>query len=449
MTRWWTAFVSIVSLTGCAFDGPAPGGPEPGDEMDGGDDIDGGVEGSEPGCPLAIDPDARRPLALMDRGRLASFAARMPRAVDCGLRDLLESADTVFYDNRSIIPGYQDSFGDNVITPIGMRPNTIRSELIDLAVPGGHAQIFAARGRFHFPFGRGEVSEVTHIVDFWNIPRDSSGALLPVVTWQRDPNEITHRVEWMFPAGTVLGEIIFITGAGDPLPFEIRTRRRLVDRWTVDVFRPFPTAAELIDAVDERQDRSVAALIAHLRDPATLVPARLEADHFDGAFAPIDGAEDRLPALDDAGLVESLLLETPYRSARGAIWREAGELRAYAPTTSAALHIVPAGNDAGFLSVDDESCARCHENAGRPFRDYYPNITAYGELWGEDGVFSWHPFEAGQFVDDDGAVVNFNNDNRRMRQDMIDAGVLAPYDPALHPGSVYATLPGEWKGYAY
>ena len=99
--------------------------------------------------------------------------------------------------------------------------------------------------------------------------------------------------------------------------------------------------------------------------------------------------------------------------------------------------------------MTDETCDRCHQDAGRPFKDWYDNILAYGELWGEDEAFSWHPFENSSFVDSSGSVVDFNYDNRTFRQDFIDAGVFVPYNTSAHPASIYKKLPGPWKDYAY
>ena len=99
--------------------------------------------------------------------------------------------------------------------------------------------------------------------------------------------------------------------------------------------------------------------------------------------------------------------------------------------------------------MSDATCNRCHQDAGRPFRDWYDNIIAYGELWGEDESFSWHPFETRSFVDETGRVVQFNHDNRRMRSDFIDGGVLVPYEPSSHREPFYRKLPGSWKDYAY
>lgn len=449
--------LALLSLAACV--GQLPGSSSD-DDLDaaGGGDGAATTDGSPPFDPVVHVPlDAERPVDLMPADRLALVASRMPRIADPWLKGVLESPDTCWYDKHSIVPGYQDSFGDNVETPIGFRPNTIDRGLIDLAVPGGHAQIFVETGLFHFPFGRPIGNRTDNlIVDFWHVPRDG-GAFLPVVWWRRDPNGYTHRIEWMFPVGTVLGEILFEVEGGVWWPFEIRTRVRELDHWRVDVFRPFPTATDLADALARKRTESPAwqsaadltALIAHVRDPSTLVAATLSGSHFRGAFAPQTGARDVLPGLADDTILQALLLETPFRSARGAVWKRSGALTAYAPTTAAGFSIVPRDYDGGFLEVDDQKCNRCHENAGRPFKDYYDNILAYGELWGMDDAFTWHPFVTSNFVDGAGQVVNFNHDNRVMRPELLQAGVLAPYDGARDVAPRYGKLPGAWKNWAY
>ena len=101
------------------------------------------------------------------------------------------------------------------------------------------------------------------------------------------------------------------------------------------------------------------------------------------------------------------------------------------------------------MEVSDEACSTCHRDAGRPFRDWYRPILAYGELWGEDESFTWHPFETSNFVNSNGDVVDFNYDNREMRSDFVNAGVLERYNPSTHTSNRYKTLPGEWKNYSY
>lgn len=451
----------VLGLSATACVGQISSGDDDGDDDPGAPDGGGaGDDGSvvPPDTSVHVPLDADRPVDIMPPPRLGMIAPRMPHVADPWLKGILESPDTMWYDKLSIIPGYQDSFGDNVQLPIGMRPNTIDRQMIDLAVPGGHAQLFVEHGLFHFPFGRGiggAARTDNFVVDFWHVPREA-GAILPVVWWQRDPNTYTHRVEWMFPAGTVLGEILFQIDDGTWYPFEIRVRIRELDRWRVDVYRPFPRAEDLAAALDAAAEANpawrtadVAALAAHARDSGTLRAASLGATHFAAAFPRLSGAEDVLPPLADPAILQALLMEVPFRSAKGIPWKQSGNLITHAATTDAGFHIVPRDYDGGFLEVSDEACRACHQDAGRPFRDYYDNVLAYGELWGEDESFTWHPFDAGNFVDADGDVRNFNHDNRRIRPDFTAGGVIVAYEPSRHPQTTWKKLPGPWKDYAY
>ena len=49
------------------------------------------------------------------------------------------------------------------------------------------------------------------------------------------------------------GEALFLDEAGTLYPFEVRTRTRTVDGWTNDVYRPFPKATDLADAIEARR----------------------------------------------------------------------------------------------------------------------------------------------------------------------------------------------------
>lgn len=433
----------IVFAAGCHAGAGATDGDD--DAPDAG--ADAPVEVVDPcATPLAI-PTTGRAVELMPQGELAAIAARMPCVAPGTLRDVIESPATYWYDKRSLIPGYQDSFGDNVVAPIGMRPNTIAPNLIDLAVPGGHQQIFSSIGTFHFPFGHpiGPVDNV-QVTNFWR-PVDG----LPVVWWRRDPNAYTHRIEWMFPAGTVFGEVLFLDEEGVLHPFEIRTRTRTLSGWDVDVYRPFPRAVELADAVDTLPPSpALTALATQLRG-TTLAPFRVSATHFAGAFPARDAGVDLLPALagDDQAAVQGLLRTTPFRSARGVAWKQDGGTTAWAAGASGRGTIVPRGYNAAAVEVTEASCDGCHRDAGRPFETWYDNITAYGELWGNDEIFTWHPFTQARFVNAQGAVQNFNYDNRELRPDFVAAGLVAPYRPADHSPAVYKRIMRAWTDFAY
>ena len=76
-------------------------------------------------------------------------------------------------------------------------------------------------------------------------------------------------------------------------------------------------------------------------------------------------------------------------------------------------------------------------------------MLAYGELWGEDEIFSWHPFEMAKFVDGQGAVVNFNYDNRVIRSDFVQKGLVAKWDAQKHPATIYKEIPRAWRSFVY
>jgi hypothetical protein len=280
---------------------------------------------------------------------------------------------------------------------------------------------------------------------------------LPVVYWFREPNGYTHRYEWMFPKDTIVGELLFIVAAdGQWYPFEIRTRKRLIDDWTVDVYRPFPTAESFAQALEAKRQTNpawasaadVTALITSLRDMTTLQSGQLQATHFTQMFQTMSGAKDVVPGISDDTLIQQLLMETPFVSARGSYWKRNGSLTAWAATTTS-FSIVPKNYNATFLDMSDQACGACHHNAGRPFKDSYPDVIAYGELWGGDEIFTWHPFETRDFVDSSGEVVGFNNDQRHMRQDFTSAQVLKQYDPQTDSAQIYRQIMRDWTNYAY
>jgi hypothetical protein len=399
--------------------------------------------------------DAKRPVDIMEPSRLAFVAAHMPCVADPALVAILESPDTMWYDKHTIIQGYQDSAGDNVEFPIGFRPNTIEPDLI---VTGGHEALFEKIGVFHFPFGRplGTPDGAVEVVDFWKLPRQD-GKLLPVVWWYRNPNSFTWRVEWIFPKGTVFGEILFeVAPDGTRWPFEIRTRTRSLDGWETDLMRAFNRAEDMAAAlIAKRAERpewqaasDISALIAHLQDPTTLVAGKLTSSNFPTAFAEHDGGRDVLPAVGDVSILEQLLGQASFSSARGQWWKKNGSLGAYAPTTDAGFHVVPTSYVGGYFDVSKD-CDTCHRDAGHPFKDYYEFVELYGELWGGDEIFSWHPFRADKFVDADGNVLNFNNDNREIRPDFINGGVVKQYDPSADPQTIYKRIMREWADYSY
>jgi hypothetical protein len=377
---------------------------------------------------------------ILDAATLAKYKAALPKVAYGRLADLLLSPSTLYWDKATMIPSYQDSVGDGAGTPIGARANAQGRAVI---VPEGK-RLFSDDGTtWAFPFAHTagtDRSTNVFVVNFMTLPA-KDGKLLPVV-YDRidDPNGKgglgLHRWTWMFPKGTVLGEILFIKdAAGALLPSEIRTRTRWIDGWAVNVFRPFPTAASLSARIKALRpgyatSPALAAVIAHLADPGTLEPVTLTSPAFGNLFT-ASGAIDTLPDLGDDALVRELLRTTPFVSAYQETWQTKGAQRTYAASTKAKLSIVPDGYEAGLLPVNETSCASCHRDAGRAIDDFEPQAILYGDIWGQDRIFSFHPWDQSRYA-------SFNNENRAVRPGFGE--IVVPRDPAKHPGDLYRKL---------
>jgi hypothetical protein len=389
---------------------------------------------SQNSLPQIIDPDD-----------LGYYKSLLPQTFDLKLNVLLNSDFTIWYDAGAIVPGYQDSMGD----PIGFRPNTISAGLINLAVPGGWERLFARSGRFNFPFATGGADHSDNFdkFNFWNVPLDSHGGPLPVVYWKVS----NQRWRWMFPVGTAFGEVLMMTYEdGSKAIFEVRTRTRMIDGWQNKVYRPYSTSQELAQTIRQEftmweQVPELKNLVNHLQGHASLMPRTLRSQHYANSVSDISGHLDILPPLTNAAMVKRILQIKPFKSVGETLWKNQGGKVAHAPTVTSGYSIVSRNYDGGVLAVNDQSCKRCHDQAGREIRDFHSDLMLYGELWGEDQIFSWHPFDNDEFVNPDGAVRNFNYDNRQLRSEFVEAGLIIPFNPNQHQAPLYQELEKDWR----
>ncbi len=387
----------------------------------------------------AVAPDA--PL-LLSNGALARYRAALPTVAHRRLQTIFESPSTIWFDKEVMIPSYQDSVGDGSYTPIGARPNSRGRGII---VPAGR-RLFSADGEhWSFPFGHTAGTDRTpnkHVINFMSLPTDDDG-FLPVVYETFDDNRALgglglHKWTWLFPVGTTMGEVIFLEDAGELYPVEVRTRRRYLTGWAVNAYRPFPTAIHLAEAIRREapswsSDAALSALVEHLERADTIAAKTLRSPDFNDVFV-TSGFEDVLPPLGDAALVKHLLTTTTFVSAYGQTWKSDGTDSAVFATTNEAFSVVPAHSDIAVLEVRESSCVRCHQEAGRAIDDFEPEAILYGDIWGEDRIFSFHPWDQDRYVE-------FNSDNRRVRPLFDDHGVVARLDPSVHSNDVYRAIP--------
>jgi hypothetical protein len=365
--------------------------------------------------------DSTSAVDLMPSLQIERYKRLLPPIDNEALQEIIHDPATMWYDEETMPPAYQDS-----IPPFVGILETSRSGAV---APSE----FFSRGKFRFPFGAtggAHRAESIKKVNFLWLPRDRRSRL-PVVWWKEG-----YAYHWMFPKGTVLGEVLLQVAAGDKLvAFEVRMRLRQPDHWHADAFRPFPTAHDLEEAIRRvepnwSESEQLTLLVNHLRDHSTLQPRTL-ADRY-GAFK-AEGALDFLPPMDPA-LAQTLLQTTTFKSCEGTTWKFHEGLQCFAPTATE-FSIVPAEYDAGLIAVDSTSCNRCHQHAGRRIGHFVPFRRLYGQIWGSDETFSWHPFEPSKLLSSPNGI-----SARPLRSTFETKGVIERYDPAKHSASRYKRL---------
>ena len=380
---------------------------------------------------------AELPVRLVTATREQQLRQLLPRVTDSKMQTLLDDKSLILYTEHEMLRAYQFE-------------GTVHSAFYNISANGGEP--FGNANR-EFPWGAPGGTHRSKSVSafrFMRLPLDEAGKPWPIVTWLHSGTR-GNVDSWVFPVGTTFGEVLCISnpgpGTGDYC-FEIRTRERIKGgRWEVEAYRPFTEPQELVDKVKElRPDwRDKPALVAfcqkleqsrqlqrmHLVD---FQPVRNNQRGPGRLFNSYAG-QDKLPALP-VDLVRDLLTQTPFKPVSGTVWYSSDDVNAYAPTTDAAFHIVPANYDAAFISVDSSSCMRCHDSTNQAARSFNPPRDWYGNVRGSDGILSFHPY--------DPSCISPNGVRRtkRLRPEFVKANIVVKYNPATHPADMYHLLDG-------
>lgn len=372
------------------------------------------------------------PVQLVSPAKEAVFRQAFPTVDNDEIHAILTSPDLVFYTEEEMPKAYQNA-------------NTFHSPYYNIS---GEPDRFG-NGNREFPWG---IAGGTHTVRnievfrFVKFPRRPGGGFWPMVYFNqqlpakhRDGNSgSTWR--WMYPDGTVFGELLGMREAnGYTYPFELRLRIREGGNWAVDCYRPFPTAADLVDRIQKEpnwQDTpSLSKLVQHLEGDFAFAKVRLR-DRSGKGFDQTSYV-DVLPPINDPDLVARLLVETVWRSALAEDWRKAQNNQAVnAPTVNpgTGFHIVPEGYSAYAFAVDRVDCMQCHEHTNRAVSTFEFNRGWYGRIRGSDGILSFHPI-ARQSISGNGSrlVVQIN-------PKLSQSGLAERFDTTRHPSSVYVRL---------
>ncbi len=374
------------------------------------------------------------PFRLMTKERDQAFRKLMPKVDDPNLQEKFADPRLILYTDREMPRAYQDW---------------------STMLPGIHSPSYNISANGSEPFGNGNrefpwstpagTHRSTRVSSFkflW-LPETEDGRVAPVVWYRtRLPGDNSAGYAWLFPVGTLVGEVLYMTGPdGRGYTFEVRVRNREEGEWGVDVFRPFPESADLANAIKERRpewadNAELVSLVEHLESKTAMPKQTLRDSQPGRAVFRQQMGVDSLPPMDDA-LAAELLTSTEFESVLADYWRtdEAG-LVTFAPTTDDEFHIVPRNYDGGFIQPERESCLRCHETVAANVRDFDFSRDWYGRVRGSDGIFSFHPFSPSSISS------NGYGSSVSMRDSMERAGVLERYDPQIHTAERYQRVKG-------
>lgn len=370
--------------------------------------------------------------------RMAKLKAALPKVPWSKLTTIFADGSTFWYDHESMAPSYQETGSPGG----GANANVDWFRLVAPQAQG--RQIYDVdKKHWKFPFaGTAGMDDATNVrtVDFISLPKDASGVLQTIPISIRRPDAIHTAWDWKYPNGTVLGEIVMVVDGDNWLPSEVRTRERFAGGWATNAFRPFVEASALSTTIKQKRpswaSSSLAPLVQQLDGTANLTPKTLTAVGAPGTFDQT-GVLDILPDFGDPSLVRELLTTTLFVSAYGSAWRTGAGGTAYAPSAASAPSITPTSTTHGLIEVRETSCMRCHKDAGRNLTDFYFELSLYGEIWGKDAIFTFHPFDERKYSSLDDATNGTPVDNRAINPLLAQNGMVEMYNASKHTGPFY------------
>jgi hypothetical protein len=236
--------------------------------------------------------------------------------------------------------------------------------------------------------------------------------MLPVVYWSRG-----NRVDWIFPIGTEIHELLMQRYNGKYYVYESRRKIRTKDSWAASILLPFTSQAEFEKAIGYGLGKLPV-------EDTTLIDTRHR-----GVGFKVRAANFRLPRVSTV-LVESALRDAQFTEVEHREW----------PVTQGVqdFHIVPRLFTGMHAGATTDSCARCHRDVGLSVDRFDRARDWYGRVRGADAVFSFHPFSRGS--------ISTNGAARTVRFDtqLSSLGIIAPHNRALHTKKDYSTLSASY-----
>ena len=336
---------------------------------------------------------------------------RLPKIESETLKKTFFNGRIRFYDRKTMPLAYQD-FTPGALQGIHSPSYNISANRSE---PYGNGNIEFPWGK---PAGTHRTDGVTS-VKFINMPVNDKQEVIPILYWRDSDNNYT----WIYPHGTVIGEILFM----EDVCFEIRTRTRNDSKWNVDVFRPYNNSKELKEQIirsypNYKNDTELTALMkaSDVIDEDLMV---LEDTQPNRRVFMSKIRRVLLPGIS-RDKATSLIASRPFKSSMGTTWLDKPD-SPQVPTVTSGFGIVPAKYDGDFVEVSSKSCARCHDSTNVHVRNFDFGRDWYGHVRGSDGIFSFHIF--------DPSCISYNGigNGVTISQGLFDAGFIDRKPEAL------------------
>lgn len=266
----------------------------------------------------------------------------------------------------------------------------------------------------------------------WNPPNPrgtTKGGIWPVIIWKA-PLQKSRSVNmpapngwhWRFPANAIVfDQHLKKFSDGSWLPYEMRARLREINNWDVELYGPTESFDSLAKTTPNLESASKVRWV-NLRT------------HGGRSFDRRAGLVV-LPPIPNA---KDILTSSIFKAVTASEWLASTHFHMTADDND---NLIPRGYAAALLGNEREACRSCHQDTLKSVDEFDAGRDWYDYVAGCDGIFKFHPFAPS-------CIGQANGDDRpvRLNKKLLDAGIIAIYDPAIHTKDIYGPAEGYNNG---
>lgn len=362
---------------------------------------------------------------LMSKQDEIKIESNLPQFEDNWITKIVYDPNTIWYTSKEVPRVYQHADVQNNINAYLVSDN-ISADPVEFAKGEGNG----GNGGVEFPWKNPGGTDNSNIKDykFVYLPKPmiwykEKLNLVIGLDSKGQPNRWIYPLGygWLYPEGTVFGEVLTMNYQEKEVVFEVRLRVREIDRWRAFPVRPFRTLEELVSRINQLdQNNSIVDKLLQPQTKTLTVSDKNFVNHpTETAFYNKTGYFE-LPAID-SNLSYRLLTETKFKECEGWEFTE----NTFAPT-SKVDSIVPKNYFGSLLGTDSKSCMNCHKHTRQHVNNFHFGRDWYGFIPGSDFIISFHPFSL------DSLSTKRGKKPVKFREELLAKGVLEKYNPERH-----------------